>query len=66
MQVLLALANPTITGGWSSEQITLLKCLLPHIRQFVRVRQAVVGAGAMGASLAGLLDNMMIGVICPD
>ena len=61
-----ALANPTTSGGWSSEQIEMIERLLPHIRQFVRVRHALVGAEALGASLAALLDNMMIGVVCLD
>ncbi len=61
-----ALANPTTSGGWSSEQIEMIERLLPHIRQFIRVRQALLGAHALGASLSGLLDNMMIGVVCLD
>ena len=60
-----ALANPT-TPGWSSEQIEMIERLLPHIRQFVRVRQALVGARALGASLFALLDNTMVGVIALD
>ena len=44
----------------------MIERLLPHIRQFVRVRQALVGAHALGASLAELLDNTMAGVIYLD
>ena len=40
--------------------------LLPHLRQFVRVRQALVDTKALGASLAMLLDNTQSGVIQLD
>ena len=46
--------------------MSLLEGLLPHLQQFVRVRQALVGAEALGASAAGLLDNTQIGVIDLD
>ena len=58
-----ALADPLERGGWGSAQIEMIQRLLPHIRQFVRVRQALVGAEALGTSLAGLLDNTRVGVI---
>ena len=44
----------------------MIERLLPHIRQFVRVRQALAGANALGASFAELLDRTGIGVICLD
>ena len=52
--------------GWGSVQIEMLRSLLPHVRQFVRVRQALVAAEALGASLAALLDNTSIGIIYLD
>lgn len=61
-----AFANPTTADGWHSDQIAMIERLLPHVRQFVRVRHALIGADALGASLSGLLDNMMIGVLCLD
>ena len=61
-----AFANPTTADGWHSDQIAMIERLLPHIRQFVCVRHALIGADALGASLSGLLDNMMIGVLCLD
>ena len=66
LQVIWVLANTTTPGGWRSEQTAMINRLVPHVRQFVRVRQALVGAEALGASLAGLLDNMAVGVICLD
>ena len=43
-----------------------MKGLLPHIRQFVRVRQAMVNAEAVGVSVTDLLDNTGVGVIQLD
>ena len=60
------LADPVDSGGWQSAQVRLIESLLPHIRQFVRVRQALAGAEALSAGLAGLLDNSRIGVLHLD
>ena len=60
------LADPTERGGWGSDQIEMIERLLPHIRDYVRVRQALVGAEALGASLSGLLDTTRIGAIHLD
>ena len=40
--------------------------LLPHIRQFVRVRQALVRAEARNTTVTALLDNPRIGVFHLD
>ena len=40
--------------------------LLPHLRQFVRVRQALVGAPAPGRSVLDLLDSVRVSVIRLD
>ncbi len=61
-----ALADSTDPTGWCSEQITLIQHLLPHLRQFVRVRQALAKAEALHTSLAQLLDNALIGVLALD
>ena len=61
-----SLADPVKAGGWGTAAVSLFEGLLPHIRHFVRVRQALVGAEALGASAAGLLDNAQIGVIHLD
>ena len=63
LDILWALADPTDSAGWSSGQIKRIESLLPHLCQFVRVRQALADAQALGASLAGLLENSMVGVI---
>ncbi len=61
-----ATGDPVTRGGWAAAQHALMKGLLPHIRQFVRVRQALVTATAPGAALSGLLDSQGIGVLYLD
>ena len=58
--------DPVGSGGWAAPQLVLLKGLLPHIRQFIRVRQALVQAEACGVSASGLLDTTRVGVIHLD
>ena len=60
------LGDPVGSGGWQSAQLRLVERLLPHIRQFVSVRQALAAADALGVGLAGLLDNKRIGVVQLD
>ena len=58
--------DPISSCGWGSAQLAMVKAVLPHIRQFVRVRQALVRAEALNAALSALLDNTRLGVICLD
>ena len=58
-------ADPVDSHGWGASRLAMVSELLPHIRQFVRVRQAVVCASARQAA-AGLLDNPRMGVIHLD
>ena len=44
------LNDPVDSEGWGSSRITMVQRLLPHIQQFVRVRQVLAGAAALGAS----------------
>ena len=53
-------------GGWSATQIRMLEHLLPHVRQFARVRAALADAGALGSSLGELLVNGRFGVVLLD
>ena len=62
-RIVWAICDPIGTNEWSSDQLDMIRRLLPHIRQFVRVRQALADAGAAGSSLAKLLDNTRFGVI---
>ena len=65
-RIVWSLGSPTASGGWGSAEVELIKALLPHIRQFVRVRQALAGADALGASVVELLDHTGIGLILLD
>ena len=58
-----SLGDPVASDGWGSSQITMIEGLLPHIRQFVRVRQALVAAEARATTVTALLDNPRIGVV---
>ena len=58
--------DPVASEGWGSSEITMIERLLPHIRQFVRIRQALVSAEAREATMTTLLDNPRIGVLHLD
>ena len=60
------IGDPVASDGWASPQVAMVRALLPHIRQFVRVRQALVGAEAHNTTVAALLDNPRIGVLHLD
>ena len=57
------ICDPVQPGDWSSARTEATACLLPHIRQFVQVRQALANAEVLGEPLASLLDNTRLGVI---
>ena len=50
-------ADPATRRGWGSSQLTLITRLLPHIRLFVRIRQALGDADALKTSAAALLEK---------
>ena len=58
--------DPVDGNGWSSAQLNLIQRLLPHIRQCVRAQQALAGVGALGASMATLLDTTGSGIVQLD
>ncbi len=58
--------DPVDGDGWSSAQVECAQRLLPHIRQYVSVRQVLAGAGALETSLAALLETTGPGVIQLD
>ena len=64
--IIWALSDPLERGGWGSAEVALVEGLAPHVRQYVQVRDRLVGAEALGASLGGLLDNARLGVIHLD
>ena len=60
------IADPSGPGSWETGQIEMVERLLPHIRQFVFIRDALAGSDALGASLTGLLETTRSGVIHLD
>ena len=60
------IGDPVASDGWASPQVAMVRAMLPHIRQFVRVRQALVRAEAHNTTVAALLDNPRIGVLHLD
>ena len=61
-----SIGNSVERGGWGHDQIQAVKRLAPHIRQFVRVRNAMANARALGTSLTELLENGRSGFIQLD
>ena len=61
-----SLGDPVDSDGWGSSRIAMVEALLPHLRQFVRIRQALVRAKARETTVTALLDNARIGVIQLD
>ena len=59
-------ADPVDSYGWGSSRVAMVTRLLPHIRQFVRVRQALVRAEARTATVTALLDNPRVGAVHLD
>ena len=53
-------------NAWSSSQIDMVARILPHLRQYVRVRAALSEAGALAASATELLENTHAGIIQLD
>ena len=66
LRLVWSLADPVGGDGWEPARMGLIERLLPHVRQFVRMRQALAAAGALGAGLAGLLDSERIGAVQLD
>ena len=65
-RIVWSISDPVNAEGWSSARVGTVRRFLPHLRQFVRVRQALAGAKALGTSMVGLLDHVGTGVIQLD
>ena len=65
-RIIWVIADPIDASGWSSDQIDMVARLLPHIRQFIRVRHALIESGALKTTLNHLLENTRVGVIQID
>ena len=66
LRLVWSLGDPVGGDGWEAARLRLVARLLPHVRQFVRVRQALAAAEALGAGLAGLPDSERIGAVQLD
>ena len=66
LRLVWSLADPVGSEGWECARLRLVERLLPHVRQFVRVRQALAAAEALGAGPAGLLESGRIGAVQLD
>ena len=60
------LRNPVDSTGSGASRVGMVTALLPHVRQFVGVRQALVRAEARHTTVTALLDNHRIGVVHLD
>ena len=60
------LGDPVGGDGWGTGELRLIERLLPHVHRSVLIRQALAAAEALGAGLAGLLENDRIGVVQLD
>ena len=60
------IANPIGSVGWTTSRLDMVARVLPHLRQYVRVRSALAEAGGLGAAVVELLDNTRTGVIQLD
>ena len=61
--ILCSFGDPVDADGWSSAQTHMIAQLLPHLRQFLRVRHALGEAEALGNSLGALRETNRVGVI---
>ena len=60
------ISDPAEGDAWSFSQVDTIRRVLPHLRQYVRVRTALIDARVLGASVADLLDRTRLGVLHLD
>ena len=65
-RIVWGIADPVDENAWSSSQVETVGRVLPHLRQYVRVRSALVDAGALGTSATRLLGNARVGIVQLD
>ena len=65
-RIVWTLADPVDAEGWTSERVETVGRLLPHLRHFVRVREALVEARALRTTIDGLLETAGMAVIRLD
>ena len=67
LHIVMSLVRPGDPTDWATPQVAMIRRLLPHVRHFVRVRQALAdaGTGAVRAA-AGALGAKRIGIVLLD
>ena len=60
------LGDPVDSGGWTAPRVAMVTALLPHVRRFVCIRQALVRAEARKTTVTALLDNPRVGILHLD
>ncbi len=66
LRIVWGVGDPVGNDGWQSDRMEMIERLLPHLHRSVLIRQALAGADALGAGLAGLLDKDRIGTVQLD
>ena len=66
LRIVWVVNDPVNGDGWSSAQLDSIRRLLPHVRHYVGVRQALAGTNALGATVAELLDTTGVGIVQLD
>ena len=66
LRIVWVVNDPVNGDGWSSAQLDSIRRLLPHVRHYVGVRQALAGTSALGATVAELLDTTGVGIVQLD
>lgn len=65
-QIVWGVIDPIDGEGWSANRVDTIQRLLPHLRQFVRVRQTLANAHALGSSVTALIENSRCAVFHLD
>ena len=60
------IADPVDSRGWSMSRVEVISRLIPHIRQYVRVRAALAEANALRATVVELADHASMGILQLD
>ena len=66
LRIVWEVGDPVGGRGWPSGGLGLVERVLPHIHRCVLIRHALAAADALGAGVAGLLENDRIGVVQLD
>jgi DNA-binding CsgD family transcriptional regulator len=65
-RIVWSLGGPVDARGWATDRTRMIEQLLPHVRQCLLVRHALVEAGAIAESITSLLNVEGTGVIQLD